>query len=99
MKRHDDRYGEEIEMNNKDCVSTSKDKQEPRTDLYPTWSVASAKSYTHASKPAESGQDDVENDYSLFDTPEHKATLADDFSTSAHLFEIKDSNTSSVSKS
>jgi hypothetical protein len=55
MKRHGDRYGEEIEMNKKDCVSTSKDKQELRTDLCPTCSVAAAKPYTHASKPAESG--------------------------------------------
>jgi hypothetical protein len=99
MKRQDDRYDEEIEMNKKDCVSTSKDKQEPRTSLCPTCSVAAAKSYPYASKPAESGEDDVENDYSLFDTPEHKAALADAFRTAAHLFEIKDSNISSVSKS
>jgi len=35
----------------------------------------------------------------LFDTPEHKAALADAFRTATHLFEIKDSNKSPVSKS
>ena len=65
MKRQDDRYDEEIEMDKKDSVSTSKDKQEPRPSLCPTCSVTAAKSYAHASKPTESVEDGVGNDYSV----------------------------------
>lgn len=95
MKHEHEKYNEEIEINKRDCVSTSKEQREPRPGLCASCKVAAARARTDHSEAAESGQEAVEADDSPFDELEQTANLDEAFLKTAHLFGIEDSNGSS----